>query len=338
VVLYSAEPGAFHHYMIHVLEDSSLVSDGDYYETNVLRLEAQDENNIRIYTYDNDDTVELALTGSAAADSQVVWFIDVPVATGVRGGYVSPEGIPGLTAALPPGNFEDGLSDLIGITNQVAETAQVTATDTAGNTGTSAGITWLPTEVAAFRVQLEGGVTTINAMDTVNVEVAAIDEFGNPTDVGLPLNVVLSANSGLVQFPTGATQLMAAAIVLYPTVVLGATSGLTITVADLSNPSTNGISDPIEVLPAGIADAPVVWGMSVNLASGNILYQVPAQANVDIKLYNKVGMEVKDLVNGEKAAGFYSESLNGLNLSSDIYFVVMKGGDFTKTVKVPVIK
>ena len=49
-------------------------------------------------------------------------------------------------------------------------------------------------------------------------------------------------------------------------------------------------------------------------------------------------MEVKDLVGGEKAAGYYSESLDALNLSSDIYFVVMKAGDFTKTVKVPVIK
>jgi hypothetical protein len=336
VVLYSAEPGDFDHFMIHVISDSSYVSDGEIEEANWIILEAQDENNIRIYTYDNDDTVELALTGSAAADSQVTWFF--PIITFLKE-VPPPEGVAGLTAALPPGSFYNGQTvEGIGIANQVAETAQATATDTAGNTGTSAGMTWIPDAVSAFRVQLEGGVTTINAMDTVNVEVAAIDQFGNPTDLGLPLNVVLSANSGLVQFPTGATQLMAAAIVLYPTVVLGAASGLTITVADLSDPSTYGISDPIEVLPAGIADAPVVWGMSVNLASGSILYQVPVQSSVDIKLYNKVGMEVKDLVNGEKAAGYYSESLDALNLSSDIYFVVMKAGDFTKTVKVPVIK
>jgi hypothetical protein len=310
VTLFSAEPGAFHHYSLEINHghDTAYVSDGAYGPStlNIVRIEAQDENNIRIYTYDNDDTVELALTGSAAADSQVVWFVPMMYAAAIKEG---PESVAGLTAVLPPGMFEDGQSCDIGIANQVAETAQVTATDSAGNTGTSDGITWLPTEVGAFRVQLEGGVTTINAMDTVNVEVAAIDQFGNPTDLGLPLNVVLSANSGLVQFPTGATQLMAAAIVLYPTVVLGAASGLTITVADLSDPSTYGISDPIEVLPAGIADAPVVWGMSVNLASGSILYQVPVQSSVDIKLYNKVGMEVKDLVNGEKAAGYYSESL-----------------------------
>jgi len=333
--LYSAEPGDFDHYKIHVIVDSSDVSDGDYYESNVVRLEAQDANNIRIYTYDNADTVELALTGSAAADSQVQWFMPMPY---VAIKFTEPEGVPGLTAVLPPSAFTEGQSDYIGITNQIAETATVTATDTAGNTGTSDGITWLPIAVAAFRVQLEGGVTTINANDTVNVELAAIDAFGNPTAIGLPLNVVLSANSGLIHFPTGATQLMAAAIVLYPTVVVGQTSGLIITAADLANPSTNGSSDPIEVLPAGIADTPVKWNISVKFASGDITYAVPVQSKVTVTAYNKVGMAVGVLADGEKGPGYYQASLKNLNLSSDIYFVVMEGEGFRKAVKTAVVE
>ena len=335
--LYSAEPGAFDHYKIHVIADSSLVSDGVYSSStvNIVRLEAQDENNIRIYTYDNADTVDLALTESAAADSQVHWFIPMMYAA-IK--YSEPEGVPGLTAALNPGAFDDGQSDDIGITNQIAETANVTATDTAGNTGTSDGITWFPTEVAAFRVQLEGGLTTITANDTVNVELAAIDEFGNPTDTGLPLNVVLSANSGLVQFPTGATQLMTAAIVLHPTVVMGATSGLILTAADFANPSTNGSSGPIEVLPVGIADTPVKWDINVKFGSGDISYAVPVQGKVTLTAFNKVGMAVGVLADGEKGPGYYQASLKNLNLSSDIYFVVMEGEGFSKTVKTTVVE
>jgi len=355
VTLFSAEPGDLHHFKFYVMFDSSLVSDGDIEKANLLLIEPQDVNNIPIYTYDNDDTIELALTESAAADSQVTWFLPdfsvIPTPTPLPSPMVSLplqieipiDTVVGRTAKIPPGSFIEAIYELeglyfFGIANQVAETANVTATDTAGHTGTSDGITWLPDTIDAFRVQLEGGVTTINANDTVNVELAAIDAFGNPTAIGLPLNVVLSANSGLIHFPTGATQLMAAAIVLYPTVVVGQTSGLIITAADLANPSTNGSSDPIEVLPAGIADTPVKWNISVKFASGDITYAVPVQSKVTVTAYNKVGMAVGVLADGEKGPGYYQASLKNLNLSSDIYFVVMEGEGFRKAVKTAVVE
>jgi hypothetical protein len=79
VTVFSAEPGDFDHYSLDVIIDSSHVSDGNMYQSNIIRIEAQDGNNIRLYTYDNDDTVTIVLNESAAADSQVVWFLDPPI-------------------------------------------------------------------------------------------------------------------------------------------------------------------------------------------------------------------------------------------------------------------
>jgi len=341
VTIFSAEPGDLHHFAINVFLglDTTYVSDGSAYATNQVTIEAQDNNNIRLYTYEGPDTVTLTLNESAADSSQVTWFLNppVPFVTYVDD-VVSADTIAvGLTAFLPEGSFNEGLVR-IGIANQVAETITMTATDTAGHTGTSPELTWLPITVVGFNVAIEGGLTMINAIDdTVNMEVTAIDEFGNTTDVGLPLNVILSATRP-VEFLSGETQLMEDAVSLFPMVATAPASDLVLRAADISHPAINGSSDPITVNPSGIAEGPVVSGISASFGSGDISYAVAEAGEFTIKVYNKVGMEVASLVDGAVSPGYYQASLKGLGLSSDIYFVVMQGPGVNKKIKATLIK
>jgi len=343
VTIFSAEPGELDHFDVSLLnlppelvfDDKALVSDismVDSAHMNAVMIEAQDANNIRLWTYANPDTVTLTLDGSSAGASQVVWFIPdtIPPWDGDK------DTIVGLTASIPEGVFTYGLA-MVGIANQVAETVTMTATDTAGHSGTSPELTWLPIDVVGFSVGLEGGADTMETDVTVNVEVTAIDTFGNTTDVGLPLNIVLSANRPGIEFP-GETHLMETSVDLFPTVATEVCTGLIITVSDFLNPGINGSSYPIEVIAAGVGEVPIVSNMSAKFGIGDILYSVAKAGKVEIKVYNKAGMEVGALVNGVVEPGYYQTSLKGLNLSSDIYFVVMEGPGITKRIKATLIK
>jgi hypothetical protein len=342
VVVYSAEPGDLHHFDITLLDfdgesfdDHAFVSDGSDPDTstiNAVMIEAQDQSNIRLWTYTNPDTVTLTLNGSSAGESQVVWYI-------LDMGILQPIGdtAVGLTALVPPGFFGMGIT-AVGVCNQVAETVTITATDTSGHAGTSPELTWLPIEVASFRVALEGGVTEIHALDdTVNMEITALDMFGNTTGMGLPLNVVLSANRP-VEFLSGEMELLEDPVSLTPIVATAPASDLVLTVSDYMTPSINGKSDPITVLTSGIEDAPVISSISAKFGSGDISYSVADGGAVEIKVYDKAGREVAVLVDGVVKSGYYQASLKGLNLASDVYFVVMKGPGINKGIKVTLIK
>ncbi|MEJ2306773.1 MAG: hypothetical protein P8Y30_04380, partial [candidate division WOR-3 bacterium] len=300
IVIFSAEPGDLDHFRIAIdNEEVPNVSDGVYgpgTTCNVGIIEAQDANNIRIYTYNNDDTVMLSLNGSTADASQVTWFTASAADTMV-----------GLSSPIMPESFVEG--QFTGyIANQVAETVTVTATDTAGITGTSPEMSWNPIGIAAFNVGLEGGATTMETNDPTNVEVTAIDMFGNATDVGLPLNVVLSSNRPNIDLPPGGTQLMETSVDLFPIVAREEATGLIITVAALFEPSINGESYEITVTAGGIEEGPVVSNVSAKFGSGDILCAVAEAGEVTVKVYNKVGMEVGTLLSGNVDPGYYQLS------------------------------
>jgi hypothetical protein len=335
VVIFSAEPGEFHHFAfdIHNDKDTASVSDGNFEETNQVRIEAQDSNNIRLYTYTNPDTVTLSLNGSTAEASQVTWFIwdnmgddwDTTV---------------GLVSIIPESFFYEGVTRVY-IANQIAETDTVTVADTSGHTGISPELTWLPDSVASFNVQLEGGETEIWIYDdTVNIEVTAIDMFGNTTDLGLPLNAHLIANRMGVDFTGGEIRLMDNSIELYPMVATVGGVGLIITVENILNPSVNGESYPITVYPIdAVEERPIVSTISASFGTGAISYAVAEEGDVTIKVYNKIGMEVGSLVDGIVKRGYYQTSLKKLNLPGDVYFITMKTPEGEiKKVKATLIK
>jgi len=72
-----------------------------------------------------------------------------------------------------------------------------------------------------------------------------------------------------------------------------------------------------------------------------IEYSVPVNSLVTIKMYNVLGVEVKELVNETKSAGNYNYRLNEnvtSGLSSGIYYYKMTAGSFTETKKMILIK
>ena len=69
-----------------------------------------------------------------------------------------------------------------------------------------------------------------------------------------------------------------------------------------------------------------------------INYSVPRTSNVSLILYDVIGREIKTLVNGEKLPGHYTVSLDGSNLSTGVYFYVMKAGNFVDSKKFVLLK
>ena len=72
--------------------------------------------------------------------------------------------------------------------------------------------------------------------------------------------------------------------------------------------------------------------------STNFSFGLPKSGNVKLAIYDVLGNEVAVIVDGFKQAGSYSVNLNASNLSSGVYFYRLTSGDFTKTMKMSLIK
>jgi|GEM_PF-985629 len=69
-----------------------------------------------------------------------------------------------------------------------------------------------------------------------------------------------------------------------------------------------------------------------------ISFQVPIASKVMLKIYDIMGNEVAELVNGEKPAGNYDVIFNGHNLASGVYFYQLHAGSFIETKKLILMK
>ncbi|MBI9060276.1 MAG: T9SS type A sorting domain-containing protein [Labilibaculum sp.] len=69
-----------------------------------------------------------------------------------------------------------------------------------------------------------------------------------------------------------------------------------------------------------------------------ISYQLPESGNVSLKVYNSLGKEVAELVNGMKTQGRYTATFDASNLSSGIYFYTIQVNDFVQTNKMLLVK
>ncbi len=70
----------------------------------------------------------------------------------------------------------------------------------------------------------------------------------------------------------------------------------------------------------------------------NIEYSLPEESLVQIKVYDIIGNEVATLVNEEQSAGVYKVDFDAVKLSSGMYFARITANDFTKTVKMTLLK
>lgn len=92
----------------------------------------------------------------------------------------------------------------------------------------------------------------------------------------------------------------------------------------------------------GSAELPTEYNMSQNYPNPfnpetNVKYQIPERSFVSIKLYDVVGRETT-LFNSEQPAGYYSLTVNAVDLASGIYFLRLTAGNFSKVIKLSVIK
>ncbi len=72
--------------------------------------------------------------------------------------------------------------------------------------------------------------------------------------------------------------------------------------------------------------------------STKINFSIPKDQRVSLKIYDMLGKETATIVNDYKAAGFYTVEFNASNLTSGIYFYVLRGDNFTQTKKMTLIK
>ena len=59
-----------------------------------------------------------------------------------------------------------------------------------------------------------------------------------------------------------------------------------------------------------------------------IVYSIPENAFVTMKVYDILGKEITTLINERKSAGNYSINFNASNLPSGVYFYRMQAGSF----------
>jgi len=69
-----------------------------------------------------------------------------------------------------------------------------------------------------------------------------------------------------------------------------------------------------------------------------INFNLPENAKVMLKIYDIAGKEISTLINENLNAGYYTVNFNGSNLSSGIYFYKIFMADFTKVLKMTLIK
>jgi hypothetical protein len=69
-----------------------------------------------------------------------------------------------------------------------------------------------------------------------------------------------------------------------------------------------------------------------------IKFNIPEASSVSLKIYDVLGNEVSNIVNGQLDAGQYEYNFSAENLSSGIYFYTLQAGDFTSTKKMILMK
>ena len=101
------------------------------------------------------------------------------------------------------------------------------------------------------------------------------------------------------------------------------------------------------LIPVGIEDQspeiPRVFALFQNYPnpfnpSTTIQYHVPKTAAVTVTVYDVLGREVAELVNGRHAAGAYTVTWNARNYGSGVYYYRMTAGDFVSVRKLVLIK
>jgi hypothetical protein len=72
--------------------------------------------------------------------------------------------------------------------------------------------------------------------------------------------------------------------------------------------------------------------------STTIQYALPSRAHVTLTVFNTLGQQVAELVNGEREAGYHEVTFDGRNLTSGVYLYRMQAGSYVGTKKLLVVR
>ena len=72
--------------------------------------------------------------------------------------------------------------------------------------------------------------------------------------------------------------------------------------------------------------------------STTIKFSLPDAGEVSLKVYDRLGKEIVDLVNGFRSAGTYEINFDASQLSSGIYFYKLSANGMVNTKKMTLIK
>jgi len=94
----------------------------------------------------------------------------------------------------------------------------------------------------------------------------------------------------------------------------------------------------------GVADdAPAAFAVAQNTPNPfnpttTINFDIPEAGHVSVDVFNVAGQKVDTLVNSELSAGNHTVTFDGANLAAGVYFYTVKAGDFSKTMKMTLLK
>jgi hypothetical protein len=94
---------------------------------------------------------------------------------------------------------------------------------------------------------------------------------------------------------------------------------------------------------SNMSNLPRVFNLSQNYPnpfnpSTTIKYALPKDVNVNLKIYDLLGREVKTLVNEFKKAGYYEITFNFIDFASGVYFYRIEAGNYTNSKKMVIVK
>lgn len=115
-----------------------------------------------------------------------------------------------------------------------------------------------------------------------------------------------------------------------------------------SSQDTRTLMNGIDISPpVGIVsnnnEVPALFNLEQNYPNPfnpvtNISFALPHHGNVELRVFNSLGMEVAALLNSFMNAGNYTVSFDASELPSGVYFYNIRAGDFNDTKKMMLIK
>ncbi len=92
-----------------------------------------------------------------------------------------------------------------------------------------------------------------------------------------------------------------------------------------------------------VNNIPAVYGLEQNYPnpfnpSTTIRYGLPDQSDVTLTVFNTLGQQVAQLIQGEQEAGYHEVRFECGGLSSGVYFYRLKARDFMETKRMLVLK